>query len=387
MRRKPESSITEHGSDPPKKGRSRVENPFIFIHEVLGFMISDSKTVVDGKVWLSHAKVRKGKNVKKVLVTGSTGFIGIEVSRQLAERGVRPRLMVRRPLRGIMLKNLDARIIQADLRSYGSLRRALQDIDTVIHLGARAAFEPYPRLYPSIVKGSLNLLRAAAESGVETFVFGGSLLVYGNSAEAIDQHTPPQPASGYGRAKLEAEARMQAMAVEAGICFISLRLPHVYGAHSLLFDQVRHGRVFFPGRGDNRFAHLHVGDAARALIQAAEIRKPGIWVVADELSCTWNDYFETIQTYYPRLRVVHVPQGLAYLGTRLLDVLFPITGQKNPYPSGAISCWNLQLPVVAGSLQEAVGLKPAFPTIHDGIPAVLDDSISFYWLPSNLDRM
>jgi len=325
--------------------------------------------------------------LQNVLVTGATGFIGIEVSRQLAAEGMRPRLMVRRPLRGIMLKNLDARIIQADLRSYGSLDRALREIDTVIHLGARAAFEPYPRLYPSIVKGSLNLLQAAAEAGVETFVFGGSLLVYGDSGEPIDQETPPDPASGYGRAKLEAELRMQEMAAERGVCFVSLRLPHVYGAHSLLFDQVRHGRVFFPGRGDNRFAHLHVGDAARALIQAAKNRRPGIRVVADEQSCTWNDYFETIQTYYPRLRVTHVPQGLSYLGTRLLDVMYGMTAQTNPYPSGAISCWNLRLPVVEGTLQQAVGLAPAYPTIHDGIPAVLDDSISFYWLPSNLDRM
>lgn len=325
--------------------------------------------------------------MKKVLVTGSTGFIGIEVSRQLAEQGIRPRLMVRRPLRGIMLKNLDANIIQADLRSYASLRRALRGIDTVIHLGARAAFEPYPRLYPSIVKGSLNLMHAAVEAGVDTFVFGGSLLVYGDSAESIHQQTPPAPASGYGRAKLEAETRMQAMAVDSGICFVSLRLPHVYGAHSLLFDQVRHGRVFFPGKGDNRFAHLHVADAARALIGAAVNRTPGIWVVADELSCTWNEYFETIQTYYPRLRVVHIPRGLSYLGTRLLDALYGLLAQTNPYPSGAISCWNLRLPVVPGMLQQAVDLPPRYATIHEGIPAVLDDSISFYWLPSNLDRM
>ena len=33
------------------------------------------------------------------------------------------------------------------------------------------------------------------------------------------------------------------------------------------------------------------------------------------------------------------------------------------------------------------GVRPRFPTIHEGIPAVLDDCISFYWLPSNLDRL
>ena len=325
--------------------------------------------------------------MQKVLVTGATGFIGIEVSRQLADRKMRPRLMVRRPVRGLMLRKLDAEIMQADIRSPKSLRRILNGIDTVIHLGARAAFESYSRLYPSIVQGSQNLMHAAIEAGVETFVYGGSLLVYGDTANPIDQGTDPSPMSGYGRAKLEAELHLEKLAAEAGIKFVSLRLPHVYGAHSLLFDQVRHGKVFFPGSGDNPFAHLHVFDAARALIQAAENSRPGLWVVADDLSCTWNDYFETLKTYYPRLRVLHVPRTVSYLGTRILDVLFGLTAQSNPYPSGAVSSWNLRLPVVSGTISQTIGWKPKFPTIHEGIPAVLDDSISFYWLPSNLDRL
>ena len=325
--------------------------------------------------------------MKKVLVTGATGFIGIEVSRQLSERGLQPRLMVRRPVRGLMLRNLQAEIMQADIRSPQSLRRILKGVDTVIHLGARAAFEPYPRLVPSIVEGSRNLMQAAIDAGVQIFVYGGSLMVYADTRRAMDQNTPAVPMSGYGQAKLEAEQHLQQMASEAGICFISLRLPHVYGAHSLLFDQVRHGKVYFPGQGDNNFAHLHVTDAGRALIHAAECHRAGIWVVADELSCTWNDYFETVRTYYPRLRVVHVPQTLSYLGTRLLDLLYGAVGQTNPYPSGAVACWNLSLPVVPGTMLQSTGIEPKYPTIHEGVPAVLDDSISFYWLPSNLDRL
>ena len=325
--------------------------------------------------------------MKHVLVTGATGFIGIEVSRQLAARGLNPRLMVRRPLRGIMLKHLKVEIRQADLRSLPSILRAMEGIDTVIHLGARAAFESYRRLFPSIVKGSINLMKAAAVSGVRQVVFGGSLLVYPQMRHNIDQNTAPIPMSGYGRAKLEAERQMQLIAATAGIRFVSLRLPHVYGAHSLLFDQVRHGRIIFPGKGDNSFAHLHVNDAARALIQAAEVKKEGCWVIADDNACIWNEFFETVQTYYPRLQTTHVPQQIAYLGARLLDVVYPMLGQSNPYPSGAISCWNMTLPVEAGTLPQVVGIEPEFPSIHDGIPAVLDDAISFYWLPSNLDRI
>jgi len=135
-------------------------------------------------------------------------------------------------------------------------------------------------------------MRAAIRSGVKSFIFGGSLMVYRDTPEGINQDTPATPASGYGQAKLEAEQRLNETAAAAGMRFVSLRLPHVYGAHSLLFDQVRHGRIFFPGKADNPFAHLHIADTASALIHAADSDMEGVWVIADDQPCTWNEFFK-----------------------------------------------------------------------------------------------
>ncbi len=288
----------------------------------------------------------------KVLITGATGFIGFEVARQLSERGQRPRLLVRRPLRGMILKALDAEIMQGDLMQTDSLRRAVTGIDTVIHLGALAAFISYRLVRPSIVEGSRHLMQAAVAAGVKQLVYGGSLLVYGGQTGAIDQKTPPAPASGYG---------------------------------SLFFEEARKGRIFFPGNGRNRYAHLYVVDAARALIHAADYGLTGVRVVADNLPCTWNEFFEAVQTYYPRLRVTRIPRALALLGTALLDLACTVIRRPNLYSVGAVRSWNLNQPVEPETLPKLVGIQPLYPTIQEGIPAVLDESIAVCWRHSMKD--
>ena len=323
--------------------------------------------------------------MKNILVTGATGFIGYEVSKQLSKQGYRPRLMVRRPLRGMLLNSLNTDLKQGDLSRPESLKRIISGVDTVIHLGAMATFESYKKVRTSIVDGSMNLMQAAIAEGVENFVYGGTLLVYDDQTEPITQETSARPRSGYGQAKLEAESQMVPMAKKADINFSSIRLPHVYGAKSLLFYQIRQGRVIFPGKGDNLFAHLHVCDAARALIMAAESGKRGVYVVADNLSCTWNQLFEMTQSYYPRLRVVHIPKWLALMATGAIELMLKFKKSPNRFSTGAVTSWNLRLPVESGTLAKVLNLEPEYPSIANGIPAVLDDCLCFTWCPSNLD--
>ena len=229
-------------------------------------------------------------------------------------------------------------------------------------------------------------MRAAIDAGVKTFVYPGTILVYGDQAEPIAQKTAAAPLTAYGRAKLEAESILTRMAEQANICFSSIRLSHTYGVNSLLFSQIGKGLIMFPGKGENLFSHLHVVDAARALIKAAEMGKAGISIIADNQSCTWNDFFSITKLYYPRLRIVHVPTWSAFAVTSALDALYRFTSSWNRFSLAAVKSWTSNLPVETNTLKSVLGLEPMYPTIEEGIPAALDDFISFHWRHSLVDR-
>ncbi|UCG11831.1 MAG: NAD(P)-dependent oxidoreductase [Deltaproteobacteria bacterium] len=311
----------------------------------------------------------------KFLVTGATGFIGHEVSRQLAAQGYRPKLMIRKPLQQVSIRDFDADFVAGNLRNPESLTRAVEGVDCVLHLGARATFESYNTLKPVILDGSLALMKAAIEAGVKSFVYSSSLLVYGDLSDKVDGNTPANPLLDYGRVKLDTEKTLTQMATSAGINFAALRLPHVYGPMDLYFQQLRNGRLILPGLGRNTFTHLHVADAARLLITSGEQGYASISPVGDNMPATWAEFLDVVKLHYPNARVLALPQWLALATTTALTPF----RRFRPYPGletpGAVRTYNCSIAVKPGLVWEELGLKPLFPTIYEGVPAVINQYV------------
>src|SRR4051812_25232859 len=97
-----------------------------------------------------------------VLVAGATGLMGTKISRALASRDCRLRLLVRRPERVDALRRLDAELVQGDVFDRPSLARACAGVDVVVSALAGLA--------DVIVDGQTQLLEAAQAAGVKRFL-------------------------------------------------------------------------------------------------------------------------------------------------------------------------------------------------------------------------
>ncbi len=316
-----------------------------------------------------------------MLVTGATGFIGLEVCRVLSQAGIPTRAMFRRRHRGALLGPLGVDLVFGDLTSPASIDRAVQGCRAVIHLGGRATFEPIDRLRPTLVDGTRNLVEACERHGVGRIVFGSSLLVHGPSdGLELTSASPTHPVIDYGQAKLEAEA---VLAHSGAVSALSIRLPHVYGWNDLLFGILRSRLLPFPADLDARFPHMHVTDAALALIAAVDQSVTGPLPIADDLTVTWRHFFEVIETYLPEVQILAMPAKPIELALRVADRL-PLR-KPTMLASDTIRGWNLDLTVPPETMKQ-LHLQCRYPTIETGIPAVLDESLPYRWRHPLLDR-
>lgn len=107
------------------------------------------------------------------LVTGASGFLGSHVTRLLAQRGERVRVLLRPTSHTRLVEGLAVERVSGDLRDPAALERALAGVRTVYHVAAdyRLWARDPSEIYESNLQGTRNLLQAAGHAKVEKFVY------------------------------------------------------------------------------------------------------------------------------------------------------------------------------------------------------------------------
>ncbi|XOB91172.1 UDP-glucose 4-epimerase family protein [Pseudomonadota bacterium 24LQ007] len=171
----------------------------------------------------------------KVLLTGSTGFVGSRVAERLsADSGLEVTCAVRRP--GLITCTREVQV--GDLGPSTDWLAAVDGQDVVIHTAARAhvmkdeAAEPMEEYRRVNVEGTLSLALQAAAAGVRRFIFVSSIKVNGEQTPINEPYTENDaagPVDAYGISKMEAEEGLQEIAEKTGMELVIIRPPLVYG--------------------------------------------------------------------------------------------------------------------------------------------------------------
>ena len=173
---------------------------------------------------------------KTVLITGSTGFVGAALVKQLASlMTCQVRALVRS--KGVVFADsVNPVYVGSDYLTSGNV--PLTGVDVLIHCAARvhvmsdASSDPLSEYRKINVDGTLNLAKQAAQSGVKRFIFISSIKVNGEETQVGTPFTAediPAPSDPYGVSKMEAEQQLMSLGKEIGMEIVVIRPVLVYG--------------------------------------------------------------------------------------------------------------------------------------------------------------
>jgi UDP-glucose 4-epimerase len=225
------------------------------------------------------------------LVTGGAGFIGSHVADSLLQLG--HRVVVLDDLSGGFPENVPQRatFVQGSITDHNLINKLFQEnsFDYVYHLAAYAA-EGLSHFikrfnYNNNVIGSINLINAAVNHKIKSFVFTSSIAVYGAGQTPMTEDMIPVPEDSYGIAKLSIEQELRVTHEMFGLDYVIFRPHNVYGERQNIGDRYRNvvgifmnqllqgGSMTIFGDGEQQRAFTHVADVAPAIAKSVQIKE------------------------------------------------------------------------------------------------------------------
>ncbi|MEW6295627.1 MAG: NAD(P)-dependent oxidoreductase [Candidatus Diapherotrites archaeon] len=220
----------------------------------------------------------------KILVTGSQGFIGKELVKELKQRNYE-------------VKEFDLGSGQ-DLLNEKQVREAVKGSGVVIHLAAIISDEfPKDKFFSVNVKGTENLLEASAKENIRKFIFVSSVGVYGPVKERADEKSELRPQTNYEKSKLEAEALVNSY---QEIFPVTILRPALVLGPNVYWKQIIHFiKKEFPliGEGKNKFQVIYYRDLVQAIVFCLreERTENEVFNVAEENPKTLREIIELIR--------------------------------------------------------------------------------------------
>ena len=297
-----------------------------------------------------------------VLVSGSTGFVGASVTKQLLDDGCNVYAVVRDPnkLAALLGKIRYDRLttLQCDLLVDHDLRK-LEDVlldnvgklDVIVHTVGGGPLTSNDKFAPAInalnYQTTVNLLSTLKKTEK---LSSRSLVLYFSSLAAMgvpssrenkiiyEETTSCDPILPYEKSKLRTEDFLRRFTIESNVKTVIFRFPQIYGSNDDALMQMIHlirKKVFPVVRGrSGSLPLIHVEDAAKAartvVKHVDEVKEQFNVYLLCERSYSYRQVAELVKDRYGTGGVLSLPNLFLYPATLIIEYTFKVFGKPEP---------------------------------------------------------
>lgn len=285
--------------------------------------------------------------MKKILITGPTGFIASHLIPYLLNQGHQIRAALRNSSK--LLPPEVTPIVVGEIDGKTDWKEALRDIDTVIHLAARAHIlndkspNPEAEFFTVNTEGTANLVRQSITAGIKNFIFISSIGAMATlSNQPLTENSPCNPDTPYGRSKLQGEKTLIQLASPSNMTWTILRPTLVYGPGNpgnmeRLIKLINRSLPLPFGSVKNRRSLIYVGNLIDAI--ATSLTHPNAknqtFIVSDGQDLSTPELIQKIAKYLEKpchllptpLSLLKLVGYLGNIGQLLLHRSLPLNSQ------------------------------------------------------------
>lgn len=316
--------------------------------------------------------------MKKVFVTGGSGFVGQNVIPILISKGFDVYAIARSDRSAKFVKKLGAKLVRDDLTALTeATSKVLKKCNYVLHSAAYMDFtydpEPFMKLN---VEATQHLLQLSREAGIHKFIYiSAAPVVPGSPIIQLteDKAQKGLPKALYPRTKAIAEQKvLEANSID--FMTLSLRPPAIWGPNNHHFEDllknVKNGKWRWIGGGEQILSTIHVKNLANAILSAFDANKGGeAYFVTDGERRSMKSFFKDMleaQGLNPGDKTL--PLWIASFAANSVEVIWKTFNLKSRPPVAPlmIRLMGKEFSISDEKARKELGYKNAI-SIKDGI--------------------
>jgi len=279
----------------------------------------------------------------KVLVTGSTGYIGHELAMKLANKNYIVNALVRDLESNKIPRHKNITPIKGNICEFETVQRALKNCDYVFHTAAFTDLKcnRVDRFYKANVIGTTNVLKASLEENIKRVIYTSTLSVYGPALYHVpiteDQPRLKSYSNDYELTKTMSEEVVSDY-VKKGLSCSILNVSRVYGpglntysngVNKIISKIMKEKILYVPSKLDVEANYVFIDDVINAQVLALDNGAKGEKYIIGGENVNYEELFNKIkQISKSKISIVKLNYNLIKSSVALMSNIYAVFGKS-----------------------------------------------------------